>query len=158
MMNLTAELIATINWMVATYHANSAADEYWFGFILNHLVYVVPHMTFHELAKYFKPDYTSHKKGHKFVLRVKATAEECRALVPTAILLGEESILTRKTKNAGDGLEEILSEKIGDGTWEKHDSTPFWVAGDLRIDGKEVQVKLNTATLTTEQFLRKQFG
>lgn len=158
MKNLTAELIALINWMIATYHANSAADEYWFGFVVDHMTYVVPHMTFEALTRYLKPDFTSHKKGHKFILRVKASADECRALIPSAILLGEEGILTRKMKNAGDGLEEILAERFGDGHWEKHDSTPFNIAGDLRIDGKEVQVKLNAATLTTEQYLRKNFG
>ena len=158
MMNLTAELIALINWMIATYHAHSGADEYWFGFVVDHLTYVVPHMTFDELAKYFKPGYTSHKKGHKFVLRIKASAEECRALIPSAILLGEEGILTRKVKNAGDGLEELLSERFGDGKWSKHDSTTFDLAGDLRIEGKEVQVKLNSATLTSLQYLQKRFG
>lgn len=158
MMNLTATLIATINWMITTYHTNSAADEYWFGFTVDHQTYVVPHMTFEELAKYLKPDYTSHKKGHKFILRLKATMDECRAMIPKAILLGEEGILKRKMKNAGDGLEEILSERFGDGQWKKHDSTPFWVAGDIQIEGKEVQVKLNSATLTTEDYLRKCFG
>lgn len=158
MMNLTAELIATIAWMISTYHTNSAAAEYWFGFTVDHKTYVVPHMTFDALAKYLKPDYTSHSKGHKFILRVKASAAECRELIPSAIFLGEEGILTRKMKNAGDGLEEILSERFGDGNWNKHDSTPFDVAGDLRIDGKEVQVKLNSATLTSEQYLRKRFA
>ena len=158
MKNLTAELIATIAWMTATYHKNSAADEYWFGFTVDHKTYVVPHMTFEALSRYLKPDYSSQSKGHKFILRVRATAEECRALIPSAILLGEEGILTRKMKNAGDGLEEILAERFGDGHWVKHDSTPFDVAGDLRIDGKEVQVKLNSATLTTEQYLRKRFA
>ena len=157
-MTMTAELIALINWMVTTYHAHSASDEYWFAFIIDHLTYVVPHMTFDELARYFKPGYTSHKKGHKFVLRIKASASECRELLPRAILIGEEGILTRRMKNAGDGLEQILSERFGDGEWTKHDSTPFDVAGDLRIDGKEVQVKLNNATLTTENYLKLRFG
>ena len=158
MMNLTAELIALINWMIATYEAHSAADEYWFAFVVDHLTYVVPNIPFATLRKFFKPDYTSHKKGHKFILRVRASADECRALIPDAILLGDENVLTRKVKNAGDGLEQLLSERFGDGTWTKHDSTPFYVAGDIRINGKEVQVKRNDATLTSEQFLRKVFG
>lgn len=155
MMNLTAELIALINWMISTYHTLSAADEYWFGFVVDHMTYVVPHMTFDELTAYLKPDYTSHKKGHKFILRIRATADQCRALIPKAILLGDETVLTRKVKNAGDGLEMILAENFGDGEWIKHDSTGFNVSGDVRIEGKEVQVKLNNATLTSEQYLRK---
>lgn len=157
-MNLTAELIALINWMLSTYHAHSAADEYWFAYTIDHLTYVVPHMTFDALARFAKLDYTSHKKGHKPILRIKASADECRALIPHSILLGAEGILTERMKNAGDGLEQILSERFGDGTWIKHDSTPFDVAGDIRINGKEVQVKFNSATLTSEQYLRRRFG
>ena len=155
---MTTEMTALIAWMIATYHTLSAADEYWFGFVVDHMTYVVPHMTFDELTAYLKPDFTSHKKGHKFILRVKASAEQCRALIPQAILLGEEGILTRKVKNAGDGLEQILSERFGDGQWVKHDSAGFNLSGDLRIDGKEVQVKFNSATLASEQYLRKLAG
>lgn len=157
-MTITATIAATIAWMLSTYHALSAADEYWFGFVVDHMTYVVPHMTFDELTAYLKPDFTSHKKGHKFILRVKASADQCRALIPSAICLGAEGVLTEKVKNAGDGLEMILSEKFGDGQWIKHDSTGFNLAGDLRIEGKEVQVKFNNATLTSEQYLRKIAG
>ena len=157
-MTLTAEMTALINWMIATYHALSGADEYWFGFVIDHMTYVVPHMTFDALTAFLKPGYTSHKKGHKFVLRVKASAEQCRALIPSAICLGAEGVLTEKVKNAGDGLEMILAEKFGSGEWVKHDSTQFNLAGDLRIEGKEVQVKFNNATLTTESYLRKIAG
>lgn len=158
MMNLTAELIATIAWMIATYHAHSAADEYWFGFTIDGNAYVVPNIAWDALVKFFKPDFTSHKKGHKFILRVKASAEECRALIPSAVLLGPASVLTEKVKNAGDGLEVVLTERFTPEEWVKHDSAKFFERGDLRINGKEVQVKLNGATLTTEQFLRKNFG
>ena len=157
-MTITATIAATIAWMLTTYEAHSAADEYWFAFVIDHLTYVVPHMTFEALTAFIKPDFTSHKKGHKFILRIRANADQCRALIPNAILLGDENVLTRKVRNAGDGLEQILSERFGDGTWTKHDSTQFWIAGDLVIDGKQVQVKRNDATLASEQCLRNNFG
>ena len=157
MKNLTADIIALMNWMIATYCAHSAADEYWFGFTVDGNAYVVPNIPFAVLMKYFKPDFTSHKKGHKFIIRVKASADECRALIPSAILLGAESVLRERVKNAGDGLEIILTERFTPDEWVKHDSAPFFARGDLRINGKEVQVKLNGATLTTEDFLRKNF-
>lgn len=158
MKNLTAEIIALINWMITTYHAHSAADEYWFGFIIDGMTYVVPNIPWETLVKFFKPDYTSHSKGHKFILRIKAGADECRALIPSAILLGDENVLTRKVKNKGDGLEIELVERFTADEWVKHDSSYFYQRGDVRINGKEVQVKFNGATLTSEQFLRETFG
>ena len=157
-MTMTADLAALIAWMIATYAAHSAAEEYWFGFTIDGNAYVVPNIPFAVLASFLKPGFTSHKKGHKFVLRVKATAEECRALIPQAIRLGTAAVLTERVKNAGDGLEIILTERFTPEQWVKHDSAAFFEKGDLRINGKEVQVKLNGATLTTENFLRKNFG
>lgn len=157
-MTITATIAATIAWMIATYHANSAADEYWFGFTVDGNAYLVPNLPWETLVTFFKPDFTSHKKGHKFILRVKATADQCRELIPSAILLGEASVLTRKVKNAGDGLEIEITERFTAEQWVKHDSAPFFEKGDVRVNGKEVQVKLNGATLTTECFLRKHFG
>lgn len=158
MKTITAEIAALIAWMIATYATNSAADEYWFGFVVDGLAYVVPNIAWATLTSFFKPGYTSHKKGHKFVLRVKASAEECRALIPSAVCLGAESVLTERVANKGDGLEIILTERYTPEQWVKHDSAKFFERGDLRIDGKEVQVKFNGATLTTEDFLRKTFG
>lgn len=158
MKNLTAELIALINWMIATYHAHSAADEYWFGFTIDGNAYLVPNLAWETLVTFLKPDFTSHKKGHKFILRVKASADQCRALIPNAILLGEAGVLTRRVKNAGDGLEIEITERFTAEQWVKHDSAPFFEKGDVRVNGKEVQVKLNGATLTSECFLRKHFG
>ncbi len=158
MKNLTAELIALINWMITTYHAHSAADEYWFGFTIDGNAYLVPNLAWETLVTFLKPDFTSHKKGHKFILRVKASADQCRALIPNAILLGEAGVLTRRVKNAGDGLEIEITERFTAEQWVKHDSAPFFEKGDVRVNGKEVQVKLNGATLTSECFLRKHFG
>lgn len=147
MMNLIAALIAA-------YHMNSAADEYWFGFVLNGLLYVVPHMTFDSLSRYFKKDRASSKRGGFLKVRIKATVEELRELVPAAVLLGSEELLKRPNK--GDAFEEVLTNRYLGKEWVK-DSTPFWIAGDLRIDGKEVQVKFNGAELTNEKLIRTHF-
>lgn len=157
-MTITAEIAATIAWMIATYHANSAADEYWFGFSIDGHSYIVPNIGWDRLVAFFKPDYTSHRKGHKFILRVRATADECRALIPEAICIGDEKTFTRKVRNAGDGLEVEITERFTAEKWVKHDSAPFFEKGDVTVNGKQVQAKLNGATLTTECFLRKHFG
>lgn len=157
MMNLTAEMIALLNWMIATYHAHSAADEYWFGFVVDHLLYVVPNIAFDTLAKFFRLEKAAQSKGGFNKIRIKARADEMRALIPSAILLGSENLLDC-VKNNGDALEKILSERFGDGTWEKHDSGKFFLAGDLVINGKQVQVKFNSAELTNERILRRHFS
>lgn len=156
MMTLTAELIALLNWMITTYHTNSAADEYWFGFILHHNLYVVRNIAFDTLRKFFRLESAAHSKGGFRKIRIRANVPDLENLLPVATLLGDESLLNCE-KNNGDALEKILSEKFGDGKWSKHDSTRFWVAGDLVIDGKQVQVKFNLAELTNERVIARNF-
>lgn len=142
-------------WMVIAYELVSAANEYWFGFILDHKLYVVPHMTFTELAKFFRKDRASSKRGGFQKIRIKANVNELAELLPRAILLGSEDRLTIK-KNRGDALEAILLKDFCGMEWAKND-TPFWVAGDMVIDGKQVQVKFNSAELTNENVFRNNF-
>lgn len=142
-------------WMVMAYELVSKADEYWFGFILNHMLYVVPHMSFAELGRYFKKDRASTKKGGFQKVRVKANVDELEELLPRAILLGSEDRLNIM-KNRGEALEAILLKEYCGQEWTKND-TPFWVAGDMVIDGKQVQVKFNSAELTNERVFQNNF-
>jgi hypothetical protein len=55
--------------------------------------------------------------------------------------------------NRGEIFEKLITEYFGQ-EWEK-DTVPFWEQGDIRLNGKEVQIKLDTATLTsTKQIAR----
>lgn len=147
MMNLFTALIVA-------YHTVSAADEYWFGFILNHTLYVVPHMTFEDLARFFKQDRASSKRGGFLKVRIKANVDQLAELLPIAIRLGSEDLLQKPNK--GEALEEVLKARFTGEVWQK-DDTPFWVAGDMVIDGKQVQVKFNGAELTNEKTIRRHF-
>ena len=53
-----------------------------------------------------------------------------------------------------ENFERELTERWTSETWVK-DSVPFWVAGDMRVDGVEVQVKLDGAELTNERTLAR---
>lgn len=141
--------------LITVYHMVSAANEYWFGFVSDGNLYVVPHMTFESLSRYFKKDRASSKRGGFFKVRIKASADELRELIPQAILLGPESLL--RMPNKGEALEAVLTERYTDGEWKK-DSVPFWVAGDIEIEGKQVQVKFNGAELTNEKTIRTHFS
>lgn len=146
-----------INWMTETYHKNSAADEYWFGFVVAGLLYVITGLTFEELAVTFKMDRASSKRGGYAKIRLKATAETLRSFLPKAVLLGDESLLTLDGYNRGEAFEKVITERYTPNEWVK-DSVPFWMDGDATINGRKVQIKLNGAELTNERTLTKYFG
>lgn len=144
------------NWMTETYNKNSAAHSYWFGFVLAGLLYVVPGMTFEALSAYFKNDRASSAKGGFAKVRIRATSADLKALLPMALLLGSESLLTDSHWNKGEMLEKIITEQFAGETWVK-DSVPFFVDGDTTINGEKVQIKLNGAELTNEKILMRYF-
>ena len=145
------------NWMTETYNKNSAAHIYYFGFVLAGLLYVVTGMTFTELSAYFKMDRASSARGGFAKVRIRATAADLKALLPKAVLLGSEDLLTEVTANKGDGFERVIVERYTAEKWAKN-SVPFFKAGDATIDGEEVQIKLNGAELTNEKILRRYFA
>ena len=146
-----------MNWMKETYHKNSAASEYWFGFVVAGMLYVMTGMTFEELSVFFKMDRASTAKGGFKKIRIKAKAAELKALAEKAVLLGTENLLIDEHWNKGEMLEKIITERFAGQAWVK-DSVPFFVAGDAEINGKQVQIKLNGAELTNEKILMKYFG
>jgi hypothetical protein len=142
----------TPNEMLTRYNAHSAAHTYALGFTWRECLYVTK-LTFEEIAKYAKLTRASSAKGGHAKLRIKLTAEDRATLSASAEKLGTADLLTMDTAhNRGENLEKILTERWVGGTWVK-DSTPFWVAGDLRVNGEEIQVKLDGAELTNEKVL-----
>jgi hypothetical protein len=152
----TKEDTKMMNLLITAYHTNSAASEYWFGFILNHIVYVVTGMTFEEIARFFKIEKAAASKGGFSKIRIKARVAECAELVGRATLLGGEEILQDKKWNAGIKFEQVVTERLAGQKWER-DSVPFWVGPDIELDGRNIQVKFNGAELTNERTIRKHF-
>lgn len=150
-------MTALIAWMIATYETNTAADEYWFGFVIDHILYVAPHLTFADLAKYFKADRASSSKGGFAKIRIRARVPELMELLPRSIRLGSEDLLTEAVANKGDGLEKVVVERFTAEQWARN-SVPFFADGDATIEGRKVQIKLNGAELTNEKILQKYFG
>ena len=83
-----------MNLLIAAYIALTAAHEYWFGFTLNHKVYVVTGMTFADLRPFLKIEKAAASKGGHSKIRIKARVGELAELLPRATLLGDEEILT----------------------------------------------------------------
>ena len=145
-----------MNLLIAAYIAVTAATEYWFGFTLNHKVYVVTGMTFADLRPFLRIEKAAASKGGHSKIRIKARVAELAALLPRATLLGDETILADEKWNTGIKFEKVVTEQIAGQRWER-DSVPFWVAGDIAIDGRQIQVKFNGAELTNEKTIRRHF-
>ena len=146
----------TMTTMTTTYHKNSAATEYWLGFVIAGLLYVMPGLTFEELAAYFKMDHASTAKGGFAKIRIKMKSAQMKALRTTALLLGSADLLMDAHWNKGEMFEKLITERFTGEQWVK-DSVPFWVGPDAVINGKAVQIKLNGAELTNERTLARYF-
>lgn len=142
----------TMTEMMNAYNARSAAHTYALGFVEGHSLYAVK-LSFTELSRFFKLDRASSKRGGFAKIRIKLTAKDRAELSATAELIGTEDLLTADTAhNKGENFERELTERWTSEAWVK-DSVPFWVAGDIRVNGVEIQVKLDGAELTNERTL-----
>ena len=142
----------TMTEMMNAYNARSAAHTYALGFLFDRNLYAV-RLSFTELSRFFKLDRASSKRGGFAKIRIKLTAKDRAELSATAELIGAEDLLTAdKAHNKGENFERELTERWTSEAWVK-DSVPFWVAGDIRVDGIEIQVKLDGAELTNERTL-----
>ena len=138
--------------MATMYERWSAAHKYILGFVCAGKLYYVM-LTFAELARFFKLDRASSKRGGFAKIRIKLTAAECEELASCAILLGTADLLEADAAhNKGENFERIITEKLTAERWVK-DNKPFNECGDIRVNGEEIQVKLNNAELTNEKIL-----
>lgn len=146
----------TLTEMINLYNALSAADGYIVGFILNHLLYYV-RFDGHLPTEILKFDRASSKRGGMAKVRVRLASEIRKELVASgrAILMGSETLLLTADKwNKGERFERIITETLTTETWVK-DSVPFNVAGDIELEGKQIQIKFDDAELTNEKTLRR---
>ena len=144
----------TMTEMKVAYCSRSAAHKYALGFVFGGCLYVIT-LSFAELSRYFKLDRASSKRGGFAKIRIKLTSKDRAELSQTAELIGAESLLTADpAHNKGENFERELTERWTSETWVK-DSVPFWMAGDIRVDGVEIQIKLDGAELTNEKLLSR---
>lgn len=140
------------NEMITLHHTHDAAEAYILGFVHHHVLYAIE---LNELPDtVLKLDRASSSRGGQAKIRVRVSKAEKLALIAAgAQTVGVEADLTADDHhNRGDNFERIIAQRAGL-SWSKN-STPFWVAGDLRIDGREIQVKLDSAELTNERALQ----
>ena len=144
----------TMTEMTITYARKTAAHKYALGFVYEGRLYVVV-LSFAELSRFFKLDRASSKRGGFAKIRIKLTASDRAMLSAEAECLGSADLLMKDAKhNKGENFERELTERWTAETWVK-DSVPFWVAGDIRVNGVEIQIKLDGAELTNEKILSR---
>ena len=144
----------TMTEMMNRYNARSASHVYALGFVANGNLYATK-LSFAELSRFFKLDRASSKRGGFAKIRIKLTSKDRAELSETAELIGAESLLVKDSAhNKGENFERELTERWTAETWVK-DSVPFWVAGDITVNGEEIQVKLDGAELTNEKILSR---
>lgn len=140
--------------MIKVYKRFAAAHKYLVGFIYGDKLYFV---TYTDMIAddMLKLDRAAQSKGGMAKVRIKVSAKLKAMLVHSgkAIQLGNASEMDTDDKyNMGERFERIVTEKLVGEKWVK-DSVPFWVAGDVRMNGEEVQVKFDNAELSNEKTL-----
>lgn len=136
--------------MIKNYRKFSASDAYVLGFIYKHELYFA---TVDEIApRFMKVERESSKKGGHKKLQLRLNTQHKESLIKKgAICLGSENLLIGEY-NKGVEFERLVY-KMNNQTYRGKDNVGFWVAGDITIDGKEVQVKLNGAQIVVENTL-----
>ena len=145
----------TRNEMIARYNALAIATAYIVGFIFNGMLYYT--MSEHIADNFLKFDRMSSKRGGWAKIRVKLSSADRKALVACgqAIMIGSADLLDTEDKyNKGERFERIITETLTGEKWVK-DSVPFNVAGDITLNGQEVQIKFDGAELTNERTLMR---
>lgn len=139
---------------IKTYRNYSAADSYILGFTYAHNLYMIEVNEI--MPRFLSVEVASRNQGENLRLRLKKKYRE-QLLRKGAICLGSADCLVADKYNKGEIFEKLVTEYFGQ-TWEK-DNIPFWIQGDICIDGREVQIKLDSATLmNTKQIARLKRG
>jgi hypothetical protein len=138
--------------MIKNYRKYSAADSYILGFIYKHEVYAVEVAEI--MPRYMRVEHESSKKGGCAKLQLRLPQNYQKQLIKKgAVVIGSEDILQGEY-NKGVQFEKVISEMNGQ-EFRGKDNVPFYEAGDLEINGKQVQIKFNGAQIVVERTLKK---
>lgn len=136
--------------MIKNYRKFSAADSYILGFLYKGSVYAIE---VDDIApRFMKVEHESSKKGGWAKLQFRLNNEYKEQLIRKgAYMLGDSTILEGEY-NKGVEFEKYITEMNGQ-TFRGKDNIGFWVAGDIEIEGKQVQVKFEGAQIVVERTL-----
>ena len=137
--------------MLASYEKHNKADFYKIGFAYNGIVYAV---TVYAIpSEIVKTDKASRKNGGYMTLRIRLTKKQKVAMIPHAETICTVSEFEKLHKNKGNAFEMAVARQQG--KTARHNGTPFWIDGDIRINGKAVQLKYERATICNAHTLER---
>ncbi len=136
--------------MIRNYRKFSASDCYALGFVYKHDLYIA--MVDEIAPRFMKVERESSKKGGRQKLQLRLNNNDKEYLIRKgAEYLGSETMLIGEY-NKGVEFERLVY-MINGQEYRGKDNVGFWVAGDIEIDGKQVQVKLEGAQIVVENTL-----
>lgn len=136
--------------MIKNYRKFSASDAYALGFVYKHNLYLA--MVDEIAPRFMKVERESSKKGGRRKLQLRLNVQHMENLIKKgAVCIGSENLLIGEY-NKGVEFERLVY-KMNNQVYHGKDNVGFWVAGDITIDNKEVQVKLNGAQIVVESTL-----
>lgn len=135
---------------IKTYRNYSAADAYILGFVYDKMLYMIK--VDEIMPRFLTVEEASRNQGENLRLRLRKKYRE-QLLRKGAICLGSADCLVADKYNKGELFEKAVTEYYGQ-TWVK-DNIPFWVQGDICVNGVELQIKLDSATLMNTKQVKK---
>lgn len=137
--------------LIRWYRQMNCSEMYILGFIRKHRVYLI-HYDGEIPPRYIR--YCQASRGFGGQIRFDPIVKYKDQLIRKgATCIGDESeLFPTSCKNRGERFEKLVFEMAGQ-EWQK-DCVPCWVAGDINIDGVEIQIKFEKATFTDEQKIK----
>lgn len=137
--------------MIRNYRKFSAADGYILGFIYKKMLYCI--QVAEIMPRFMKVEKESSKKGGKQKLQLRLNNKYMEQLIKQgAICLGNQEIISNGN-NKGVNFENLIYT-LNNQQPRPKDNIGFWVSGDININGKELQIKLNGAQIVMENTLK----
>ena len=136
--------------MIKHYRTHSAADSYILGFVENKNLYMVEVAEI--MPRFLSVEQASRNQGENLRLRIKKNLKK-QLMKKNPVCLGSADLLNTDKYNKGEIFEKLVTEFFGQ-TWAK-DTIPFWVQGDIEVDGRQIQIKLDSATLMNTKQIAK---
>ena len=138
--------------LLNAYKATTAAAAYIIGFLMNDKVYTIYLNDLPEWLISMDRESTSHGGARKLRIRMTTIARH-RLLNLGAAYIGTASEVLASRKNKGEAFEQWVTENAGQ-EWHK-DSIPYYMDGDITINGTKYQIKFESASLANENTIAK---
>ncbi len=138
--------------LLNAYKATSAAVAYIIGFLMNGMVYAIYLNDLPDWLISMDRESTSHGGARKLRIRMNTIARR-RLMSMGAAYIGTATEILASRKNKGEAFEQWVTENAGQ-EWHK-DSTPYYMDGDITINGTKYQIKFESASLANENTIAK---